>query len=68
MPHSIKTMDITIHASHLPHHDADASLAVYRDTLGFEVRNNVGYGGMRWIRVGPGDQPGTSMSGFPVRV
>jgi hypothetical protein len=54
-------MDITIHASFLPHDDPDASLAVYRDTLGFEVRNDVGYGGMRWITVGPADQPGTSI-------
>ena len=54
-------MDITIHASFLPHDDPDASLAFYRDTLGFEVRNDVGYGGMRWIMVGPPDQPGTSI-------
>ena len=54
-------MDITIHASLLPHDDPDASLAFYRDTLGFEVRNDVGYGGKRWITVGPPDQPGTSI-------
>jgi catechol 2,3-dioxygenase-like lactoylglutathione lyase family enzyme len=54
-------MDITIHSTFLPHEDADASLAFYRDTLGFEVRNDVGYGGMRWITVGPADQPGTSI-------
>ena len=54
-------MDITIHASFLPHDDPDASLGFYRDTLGFEVRNDVGYGGMRWITVGPADQPGTSI-------
>ena len=54
-------MDITIHASFLPHDDPDASLAFYRDTLGFEVRNDVGYEGMRWITVGPADQPGTSI-------
>ncbi|GIG88146.1 VOC family protein [Plantactinospora endophytica] len=54
-------MDITIHASFLPHVDPDASLAFYRDTLGFEVRDDVGYDGMRWIRVGPADQPGTSL-------
>ena len=45
-------MDITIHSSFLPHNDPDASLAFYRDALGFEVRNDVGYGGMRWITVG----------------
>ncbi|MGI8564665.1 MAG: VOC family protein [Candidatus Dormibacter sp.] len=54
-------MDITIHASFLPHDEPDASLAFYRDTLGFEVRNDVKYGGMRWISVGPAGQPGTSI-------
>jgi catechol 2,3-dioxygenase-like lactoylglutathione lyase family enzyme len=54
-------MDITIHASFLPHDDPDASLAFYRDTLGFEVRNDVGYGGLRWITIGAADQPGTSI-------
>ena len=54
-------MDITIHYAFLPHDDPDASLAFYRDTLGFEVRNDVGYGGMRWLTVGPVDQPGTSI-------
>ena len=54
-------MNITIHASFLPHNDPDAALAFYRDILGFEVRNDVGYEGMRWITVGPADQPGTSI-------
>ena len=54
-------MYITIHASFLPHDDPDASLAFYRDTLGFEVRGDVGYDGMRWITVGPPGQPGTSI-------
>ena len=54
-------MDITIHSSFLPHDDPDASLAFYRDTLGFEVRNDVGYNGMRWITVGPAGQPGTAI-------
>jgi predicted enzyme related to lactoylglutathione lyase len=54
-------MDITINASFLPHNDPDVSLAFYRDTLGFEVRNDVGYGGLRWITVGPPGQPGTSI-------
>jgi uncharacterized glyoxalase superfamily protein PhnB len=54
-------MDITIHLTFLPHNDPDAALGFYRDTLGFEVRNDVGYGGMRWITVGPADQPGTSI-------
>jgi uncharacterized glyoxalase superfamily protein PhnB len=54
-------MDITIHASFLPHDDPDAAVAFYRDTLGFEVRNDVGYAGMRWITVGPPERPGTSI-------
>ncbi|MEU4536217.1 VOC family protein [Streptosporangium sp. NPDC023825] len=54
-------MNITVHASFLPHDDPDASLAFYRDVLGFEVRNDVGYGGMRWITVGPAGQPGVSV-------
>jgi uncharacterized glyoxalase superfamily protein PhnB len=58
-------MDVTIHGSFLPHNDPDASLAFYRDTLGFEVRNDVGYGGMRWLTVGPADQPDTSIVLYP---
>jgi uncharacterized glyoxalase superfamily protein PhnB len=54
-------MDITIHASYLPHTDPDASLSFYRDLLGFEVRGDVGHQGMRWITVGPVGQPGTSI-------
>jgi catechol 2,3-dioxygenase-like lactoylglutathione lyase family enzyme len=54
-------MNLTIHSTFLPHEDPDASLAFYRDTLGFEVRNDVGYNGMRWITVGPTDQPETSI-------
>ena len=53
--------DITIHQTFLPHDDPEASLAFYRDTLGFEVRNDVGYGGMRWITVGPAGQHDTSI-------
>jgi catechol 2,3-dioxygenase-like lactoylglutathione lyase family enzyme len=58
-------MDINIHAAMLPHDDPEASLAFYRDTLGFEVRNDVEYGGMHWITVGPPDQPGTSIVLYP---
>src|SRR5690349_25116822 len=57
--------NITIHASMLPHEDAHATIAFYRDTLGFEVRNDVEYGGMHWITVGPPDQPGTSIVLYP---
>ena len=54
-------MDMTIHTSTLPHDDPDASLAFWRDALGFEVRNDVGEGKMRWIRVGAPGQPDTSI-------
>ena len=52
-------MDIAIHHTFLPHTDPEASLAFYRDVLGFEVLNDVGYAGMRWITVAP---PGSSTS------
>jgi uncharacterized glyoxalase superfamily protein PhnB len=58
-------MDVTIHASFLPQDDPDAAVAFYRDTLGFEVRNDVEYGGMHWITVGPADQPDTSIVLYP---
>jgi len=53
-------MDITIHSAFLPQDDPDAAVAFYRDILGLEVRNDVGYNGLRWITVGPADQPGTT--------
>jgi catechol 2,3-dioxygenase-like lactoylglutathione lyase family enzyme len=58
---SLVGMDLTIHTSVLPHQDPDASLAFYRDVLGFEVRSDVGKGTMRWITVGPAGQPDTSL-------
>ena len=54
-------MDITIHSSFLPHTDPEASLAFYRDLLGFEVRLDVGKGTMRWVTIGPADQPDTNI-------
>ena len=62
---SLADMDISIHASFLPHEDPEATLAFYRDTLGFEVRNDVEYGGLHWITVGPPDQPATSIVLYP---
>src|SRR5262249_2117709 len=62
---SMTDMDITIQASFLPQDDPDAALAFYRDALGFEVRNDVGYGGTSWITVGPADQPGMSIVLYP---
>jgi len=58
-------MPITIYQALLPHDDPAASLAFYRDTLGFEVRNDVEYGGMHWITLGPPGQPGTSIVLYP---
>ncbi|HKH09135.1 MAG TPA: VOC family protein [Agromyces sp.] len=61
-------MDITIQYAFLPQTDPDHALAFYRDTLGFEVRNDVGYDGMRWITVGPPGQPSTSIVLHPPAV
>jgi uncharacterized glyoxalase superfamily protein PhnB len=58
-------MNITIHASMLPQDDPEASLAFYRDTLGFEVRNDVEYNGLHWTTVGPPDQPDMSIVLYP---
>jgi catechol 2,3-dioxygenase-like lactoylglutathione lyase family enzyme len=58
-------MEITIHSSFLPQDDPDAAVSFYRDTLGFEVRNDVGYNGMHWITVGPPDQPDTAIVLYP---
>jgi catechol 2,3-dioxygenase-like lactoylglutathione lyase family enzyme len=58
-------MDITIHASMLPQDDPEAALAFYRDSLGFEVRLDVEYGGLHWITVGPPDQPDTALVLYP---
>ena len=61
----MRPMDISIHSSLLPHDDPEASLAFYRDTLGFEVRLDVEYGGLHWITVGPADQPDTAIVLYP---
>lgn len=58
-------MNIDIHYAFLPHEDPEASLAFYRDTLGFEVRNDVGYEGMRWLTVGPPGGDGTAVVLYP---
>ena len=58
-------MDITIHSSFLPQNDPDAAIAFYRDTLGFEVRLDVDYGGLHWITVGPPGQPNTAIVLYP---
>jgi len=59
--HTSTNTDVTIHQTFLPHSDPEASLAFYRDALGFEVHLDVGQGAMRWITVGPAGQPDTSI-------
>jgi uncharacterized glyoxalase superfamily protein PhnB len=61
-------MEISIHFAFLPQTDPEAALGFYRDVLGFEVRNDVGYQGMRWLTVGPAHQPGTSLVLHPPAV
>ena len=61
----MSAMDITIHSSLLPQDDPEAAVAFYRDTLGFEVRLDVEYGGLHWITVGPPDQPDTAIVLYP---
>ncbi len=58
-------MNLSIHSAMLPHDDPEASLAFYRDALGFEVRNDVEYRGLHWITVGPAGQPETSIVLYP---
>ena len=58
-------MELHIHATFLPHDDADAALAFYRDVMGFEIRNDVGYEGKRWITVGPAGQPEVNVVLYP---
>jgi len=62
---AMSTPDLTIHHTFLPHTDNEASLAFYRDTLGFEVRNDVEWNGLHWLTVGPVDQPATSIVLYP---
>jgi catechol 2,3-dioxygenase-like lactoylglutathione lyase family enzyme len=59
-------MDLRIYQTFIPHEDPEASLAFYRDVLGFELRNDVGYEGMRWLTMGPPDQPDTSIVLHPL--
>ena len=58
-------MDLKIYNTFLPHDDRDAAVAFYCDTLGFELRNDVGYNGMHWLTVGPPDQPEVNLVLFP---
>ncbi|HEU4425911.1 MAG TPA: VOC family protein [Pilimelia sp.] len=50
-------MDIKLSQCFIPVDDHDKALAFYRDVLGLEVRNDVGFEGMRWVTVGSPSQP-----------
>ena len=50
-------MDIKLSACFIPVDNHDKALAFYRDVLGLEVRNDVGFEGMRWVTVGAPSQP-----------
>ncbi|MCY0941637.1 VOC family protein [Streptomyces antarcticus] len=54
-------MDIKLAQCFIAVDDHDKALAFYRDVLGLEVRNDVGYGGMRWVTVGSPAQPGVEI-------
>ncbi|HEX3736794.1 MAG TPA: VOC family protein [Solirubrobacterales bacterium] len=58
-------MDIKINSAYLPHDDPDGSIAFYRDKLGWELRQDVGYNGMRWLTFGASDQPDTAIVLYP---
>ena len=50
-------MDIKLSQCFIAVDDHDKALAFYRDVLGLEVRNDVGFEGMRWVTVGSPSQP-----------
>jgi predicted enzyme related to lactoylglutathione lyase len=50
-------MDISLSTCFLAVDDHDRAIAFYRDVLGLEVRNDVGFEGMRWVTVGSPSQP-----------
>ncbi|MET8446669.1 VOC family protein [Streptomyces sp. NPDC005209] len=50
-------MDLKLKQCFIAVDDHDKALAFYRDVLGLEVRNDVGWEGMRWVTVGSPLQP-----------
>lgn len=58
---SVKRMDIKLSQCFIAVDDHDKALAFYRDVLGLEVRNDVGFEGMRWVTVGSPSQPDVSI-------
>lgn len=54
---SVWFMNISLKYAHVTVNDVDESLAFYRDALGFQVRNDVGSDGQRWVTLGSDAQP-----------
>jgi catechol 2,3-dioxygenase-like lactoylglutathione lyase family enzyme len=54
-------MDLTLSTCFVIVHDPDIALAFYGDTLGLELRNDVGRESFRWITVGAASQPGVAI-------
>ncbi|MFE5714720.1 VOC family protein [Streptomyces sp. NPDC056501] len=50
-------MNVTLSQCFIAVDDHDKALTFYRDALGLEVRNDVGFEGMRWVTVGSPAQP-----------
>ena len=53
----VSYMDIKVSHCFIAVDDHDKALGFYRDVLGLEVRNDVGFEGMRWVTVGSPLQP-----------
>ncbi|MFJ7775866.1 VOC family protein [Streptomyces yangpuensis] len=49
-------MNINLSQCFIAVDDHDKAIAFYRDVLGLEVRNDVGFEGMRWVTVGSPSQ------------
>jgi predicted enzyme related to lactoylglutathione lyase len=50
-------MDISLSQCFIAVDDHDKAIPFYRDVLGLEVRNDVGFEGMRWVTIGSPAQP-----------
>lgn len=59
-------MDINLHQTFLIHNNHEESLKFYRDILGFELRNDVGYNGMHWLTMGSPNQQDVSIVLYPL--
>ena len=59
-------MDVKLSQCFIAVDDHDKTLAFYRDVLGLEVRDDVGFEGMRWVTVGSPSQPDVDIVLDPV--